>query len=44
MIDLIRKKKEGGELTEDEIRWMIRRYTDGEIPDEQIAEWYPENE
>ncbi len=37
MYDLIVKKKRGGELTEEEIRWMIREYTDGNIPDYQMS-------
>lgn len=37
MYDLIVKKKRGGELAEDEIRWMIREYTDGRIPDYQMS-------
>lgn len=37
MYDLIVKKKQGGELTDGEIRWMIREYTDGNIPDYQMS-------
>lgn len=37
MYDLIVKKKRGGELTDKEIRWMIREYTDGYIPDYQMS-------
>ncbi|HIX63519.1 MAG TPA: thymidine phosphorylase, partial [Candidatus Mediterraneibacter colneyensis] len=37
MYDLIVKKKRGEALTGDEIRWMIRRYTDGVIPDYQMS-------
>lgn len=37
MYDLIVKKKRGGELTDGEIRWMIREYTDGNIPDYQMS-------
>ncbi len=37
MYDLIVKKKRGGELTDEEIRWMIREYTDGNIPDYQMS-------
>ncbi|MBP5606828.1 MAG: pyrimidine-nucleoside phosphorylase, partial [Lachnospiraceae bacterium] len=37
MYDLIRKKKLGGELTAEEIDWMIQGYTRGEIPDYQMS-------
>lgn len=37
MYDLIVKKKRGGELTDKEIRWMIREYTDENIPDYQMS-------
>ncbi len=37
MYDLIVKKKRGGTLAADEIRWMIRGYTDGKIPDYQMS-------
>ena len=37
MTDLIEKKRDGGELTGDEIRWMIRGFTDGVIPDYQMS-------
>ena len=37
MYDLIVKKKRGGELSAEEIRWMIREYTDGNIPDYQMS-------
>ncbi|MDO4521701.1 MAG: pyrimidine-nucleoside phosphorylase [Eubacteriales bacterium] len=37
MVDLIEKKRDGGELDEQEIRWMIRGYVDGEIPDYQMS-------
>ena len=32
MYDLIQKKRDGGVLTEEEIRWFIEGYTKGEIP------------
>lgn len=37
MYDLIVKKKHGGELDTEEIRQMIAGYTDGSIPDYQMA-------
>ena len=37
MYDLIQKKRDGGELTEQEIRWFIEGYTEGKIPDYQVA-------
>ncbi len=37
MVDLIEKKKRGGTLTEEEIRWMISEFTEGRIPDYQMS-------
>ena len=37
MTELIAKKRDGGTLTDEEIRWMIDGYTRGEIPDYQIS-------
>jgi pyrimidine-nucleoside phosphorylase len=37
MYDLIMKKRNGGELCEDEIKYMIKGYTKGEIPDYQMS-------
>lgn len=37
MYDLIMKKRNGGALTEEEIRFMIEGYTAGSIPDYQMA-------
>ncbi len=37
MVELIEKKRAGGELRTEEIRWMIRAYTDGELPDYQMS-------
>ena len=37
MYDLILKKRHGETLTKEEIRWMIRQYTDGVIPDYQMS-------
>ena len=37
MTELIAKKRDGGELTDEEIRFMIDGYTRGEIPDYQMS-------
>lgn len=37
MSDLIQKKRDGGELSAPEIRWMIENYTAGAIPDYQMS-------
>lgn len=37
MVDLIAKKRDGGELTEEEIRWMLDGYVKDEIPDYQMS-------
>ena len=37
MYDLIMKKRNGGELSEEEIRFMIEGYTQGVIPDYQMS-------
>jgi len=37
MTDLITKKRDGGELSAEEIRFMIQGYTKGEIPDYQMS-------
>ena len=39
MYDLIIKTREGQNLCRDEIRFMIQGYTDGTIPDYQMAAW-----
>ena len=36
MVDLIEKKRDGGVLTDDEIRFIIQGFTDGSIPDYQM--------
>jgi thymidine phosphorylase len=36
-VDLIRKKRDGGELTEAEIAWFIGGYVAGSVPDEQVS-------
>ena len=37
MYDIIKKKRDGGKLSEEEIRFFIEGYTDGSIPDYQAA-------
>ena len=37
MYDLIEKKKRGGALTREEIAWMVKGFTAGEIPDYQMS-------
>lgn len=39
MYDLIVKKRDGGELTREEIDYIIEGYTDGDIPDYQMSAW-----
>jgi pyrimidine-nucleoside phosphorylase len=38
-VDLIRKKRDSGELSRDEINFLVNGYTRGEIPDYQMAAW-----
>ena len=38
-IDLIRKKRDCGELSREEIAFLVSGYTRGEIPDYQMAAW-----
>jgi pyrimidine-nucleoside phosphorylase len=37
IVDVIRRKRDGGELTRDEISYIVSAYTEGAIPDYQIA-------
>lgn len=37
MYDLIKKKRDGKELSKEEITWMIKEFTKGEIPDYQMS-------
>ncbi|MDQ0161462.1 pyrimidine-nucleoside phosphorylase [Aeribacillus alveayuensis] len=37
MVDLIEKKRDGKELTKEEIQFIIKGYTNGEIPDYQMS-------
>lgn len=36
-VEIITKKRDGKDLSRDEIRWMIQRYVAGEIPDYQMS-------
>jgi thymidine phosphorylase len=36
-VDVIRTKRDGGRLSEDQIRWFMQAYTEGEVADEQAA-------
>ena len=38
-LDIIVKKRNGEELSEEEIRFFIRGYVDGSIPDYQVSSW-----
>jgi pyrimidine-nucleoside phosphorylase/thymidine phosphorylase len=38
-VDVIRKKRDGGELSRDEIESLVNAYTRGEIPDYQVSAW-----
>ena len=37
LVDLIRRKRDGGELTAEEISYIVAKYTEGVIPDYQVA-------
>jgi len=38
-VDLIRRKRDGGELTPEEMDFLVSGYVRGEIPDYQMAAW-----
>jgi pyrimidine-nucleoside phosphorylase len=38
-VDIIAKKRDGGTLTADEIKFFVEAYTRGDIPDYQAAAW-----
>ncbi len=38
-IDVIRKKRDGGELSRAEIEGLVNSYTNGETPDYQVSAW-----
>ncbi len=37
MVDLIYKKRQGGELSQEEIAWFVEAVTQGTVPDYQIS-------
>jgi len=39
IIDIINKTKKSLELNEEEINWLVKGFTDGEIPDYQMSAW-----
>src|SRR6202022_1717711 len=39
VVDLIRRKRDSGELTRTEIEGLIAAYTRGDVPDYQMAAW-----
>src|SRR5437660_4030491 len=39
LVDLIRKKRDGGELSTGEIEFIVRGYTAGDLKDYQISAW-----
>ena len=38
-VDLIRKKRDSGEHSREEIEFLVSGYTRGDIPDYQMAAW-----
>lgn len=36
-VDLIQKKRDGLELTKEEITWLVNGYVDGSVPDYQMS-------
>ncbi len=38
-VDLIAAKRDGHELSGEEINWLVRGFTSGEIPDYQVSTW-----
>jgi pyrimidine-nucleoside phosphorylase len=39
VVDILRKKRDAGELSREEIAFLISTYTRGELPDYQMAAW-----
>ncbi len=38
-VDIIERKRDGCELSPEEIRWLVRNYVAGRVPDYQMAAW-----
>ncbi|MBI3962246.1 MAG: hypothetical protein HY335_05800 [Deinococcus sp.] len=38
-VDIIRRKRDGEELSGQEIKFFVQGYTQGEVPDYQAAAW-----
>lgn len=38
-VDLIAAKRDGRELSAEEIRWLVQGFTSGDIPDYQVSAW-----
>src|SRR5882762_5060404 len=38
-VDVIRKKRDGIELSRSEIEYLVRAYTNGDVPDYQVSAW-----
>ncbi|MBC7236445.1 MAG: pyrimidine-nucleoside phosphorylase, partial [Chloroflexi bacterium] len=38
-VDIIAKKRDGLELSTEEIEWFIQGFVRGEVPDYQVAAW-----
>src|ERR1700690_3843127 len=38
-VDIIRRKRDGGELSREEIEFLVRGATHGTVPDYQLASW-----
>lgn len=39
VVDLIARKRDGGALDTEQIAWLVRAYTAGEVPDYQMSAW-----
>jgi len=39
LVDVIRRKRDGGELTREEIEYLVAAYTRNAVPDYQVAAW-----
>jgi pyrimidine-nucleoside phosphorylase len=38
-VDIVRKKRDGNELSRDELAFLVRGYSEGQIPDYQMSAW-----